>query len=644
MLGAAPVVALANNGGSQAPLPSGLLKNPVSSPTGKDVFGNSVGPSIPVGEPDSTPASEPAILSSDGAAQTITDGQTKLAGLANKGTTIGTNGSATYADGSAVPAPAGAVYNPDSGQYEAADGKTYSVAEFYGDEANGVVPDDEYAAVEKLFAPLKANLDASTLSSVNTIQQQYELLKSQQQQANASAEASSNRSLMLGGTRRYAPLDASGIALAKTTDGLNAIAALDAKENAAISTAQQAQQSGDMNLMLDQIKQAEDIRTQKQSTAATVTDAISKANDALATQRQQQQIDNAVASALSSGTTDSAQILSKLTGAGLSVTSDQVATSLKNFAATTGAADIKGLTGDVGNFYTLKATPGALPSSILALPPDQQLAAYIKMVNQAKSTAVPKTTAPTPDPSGSGSDGQVPLSKTGQAWVTAVLNGNATMQQVPAAIRDEVAVGLTDQPQTAYSPLAASRFSTAANRIVSNYIKLPQYELTANGLPYLQRIDAAMKNPGAVSDQDLLDSLTKLNTAGNAISDAQVAIITNGQSWADSVGVALNKLQNGGVLSDNQRQQIQKIAGAIYANYQKGYQPVYDQVTSQLKASGIPEAFWTIPDLNNLSAQIGTSDPSHPNIGSSTTLDSFLASGAPSSGNASVDWGTAMSQ
>jgi hypothetical protein len=190
-----------------------------------------------------------------------------------------------------------------------------------------------------------------------------------------------------------------------------------------------------------------------------------------------------------------------------------------------------------------------------------------------------------------------------QSWGQAVLAGNATMQQVPNQHRDSVSMLLTQMPTSAYSPQAASRFSMAANRISSNYIKLPQYELTANGLPYLQRIDAALKTPGSVSDQDLLDSLTKLNTAGNAITDAQVRLITDGKSWADTVNTMANKFQNGGVLSNNQREQIHTIANAIFNNYKKGYQPVYDQVTKQLKASGIPEAFWGIPDLNKLSDQ-----------------------------------------
>lgn len=196
------------------------------------------------------------------------------------------------------------------------------------------------------------------------------------------------------------------------------------------------------------------------------------------------------------------------------------------------------------------------------------------------------------------------------SYIAGILNGNITsIASVPAQYRDQVALGLNDQPAAAYSPLAASRNTLSATRIAAHFIDLPQYQLTANGVPYLQRIDAALQNPGSVSDQDLLDSLTKLDTGGNAISDAQVKVITDGKSLSDWADTLTNKLGNGGVLSDSQRQQISKLAKATFSNYQKGYQPVYDQVTAQFKAAGIPKAFWTIPDLNNLNEQAQDGSP-----------------------------------
>jgi hypothetical protein len=187
-----------------------------------------------------------------------------------------------------------------------------------------------------------------------------------------------------------------------------------------------------------------------------------------------------------------------------------------------------------------------------------------------------------------------------KSYVANVLNGNATLRNVPMGMRGSVSVALSQAPKGAYSPTAQNLYTRSAHNITRPYTDMAQYKLTADGLPYLQRIDAALKHPGSVSDQDLLDSLTKLNTGGNAITDAQVKLITDGKSYSDWVSAVKNRFNNGGVLSDNQRQQIKRIANDIFANYRKGYQPVYEQATKQLREAGIPETFWTIPDLNKI--------------------------------------------
>ncbi len=206
---------------------------------------------------------------------------------------------------------------------------------------------------------------------------------------------------------------------------------------------------------------------------------------------------------------------------------------------------------------------------------------------------------------GSGSGVYTPGSNpTIDSWVQNVLNGNATIAQVPSALRSQVSLGITQQPQTSYSPLAASRFATAATKLTNPYTSMSGYQLVVNGQPYLDRIQAALQTPGSVSDQDLLDSLTKLNNNGSAISDVQVNIITGGKSFADTISAFSNKFANGGVLSANQRQQISTIAQNIYDNYKKSYQPIYDKATAQLESAGIPKAFWTIPDVNNLGKNV----------------------------------------
>ncbi|MES2006902.1 MAG: glucosaminidase domain-containing protein [Patescibacteria group bacterium] len=188
-----------------------------------------------------------------------------------------------------------------------------------------------------------------------------------------------------------------------------------------------------------------------------------------------------------------------------------------------------------------------------------------------------------------------------QAYVTGIQNGTITsLAQVPTQYKNVVAQAMADQGIS--TPLSDRRFVMAANGIIANYISLPEYTLTANALPYLLKLDAAMTIPGSVSDQELLDSFTKLSTAGGVITDAQVSVITGGRSLADSVDVYKKKLAQGGVLSDAQRQQIYELGQASYKNLKAGYQPIYDKATQQLQQSQIPSQYWTLPDLNTLSA------------------------------------------
>ncbi len=187
-----------------------------------------------------------------------------------------------------------------------------------------------------------------------------------------------------------------------------------------------------------------------------------------------------------------------------------------------------------------------------------------------------------------------------KAWMDQIHSGNATMQNVPAPLKTSVAEAMSGEGKAQYSPMASSRLTLAASRITKQFTDMSAYKLTADGKPYLERIQAALATPGSVSDQDLLDSLTKLNTGGNAVTDAQVKVITDGKSFSDMASTFANKFKNGGVLSPNQRQQISTIANAIYSNYAKNYQPIYEQAAKQLTDAGIPKSFWTIPDLNSI--------------------------------------------
>lgn len=375
-----------NNGGTPAPTPAPAA--PVVPNTTKAAVQAAPYASVtPV--QNRQPATEPAVVSSSTIPDTIAKNTQTLKDLSSKGTYVGQDGNLYHSDGSLVPAPAFAETGPNNTWN--AGGQQYGAEPNYtgGDES-----DPDTKQINDLLAGLKQSLDSSTKSQVDTIEQQHALLTGQQQDANTRAGASRQSALLASGSR-YTPFDASGTMLAQTSYGLQAIAALDAQENAAISAAKKAQNDGDQQIADKAIGYVQQLRTQKQAAAQKLIDSQSTALQAQQKQQQQSIRDTGIADLVTQGMTDPAQILSTLNANGGDYTADDVAGVLKQIATNTGAVGIKGLTGDVGNFYALKQTPGALPSSILALPDEQQLPAYISMVNEAKKGVVsPATGAP----------------------------------------------------------------------------------------------------------------------------------------------------------------------------------------------------------------------------------------------------------
>lgn len=151
-----------------------------------------------------------------------------------------------------------------------------------------------------------------------------------------------------------------------------------------------------------------------------------------------------------------------------------------------------------------------------------------------------------------------------------------------------------------YGARTTQALTSAASSVVSSYIASPEYEAVANGAVYLNRIAGAMANPGSVSDNDLLDAITKLDTGGQAITDAQVSTITGGRSTLDSIQVLAQKVANGGVLSANQRATIQKLASLVFDNYQSTLAPLYSQTLNNLSGEGLTPEQAGLLDFNGI--------------------------------------------
>lgn len=142
--------------------------------------------------------------------------------------------------------------------------------------------------------------------------------------------------------------------------------------------------------------------------------------------------------------------------------------------------------------------------------------------------------------------------------------------------------------QTSYYGARTEQSLTgAAGNIAQDYTTSPEYQAVSNGALYLNRISTDIQNPGSVSDQSMLDAITKLDTGGNAITEGQLQTLTGGRSIADSISVLQKKLAKGGVLSNDQRNQISTIAQQIFQNYQDSLAPLYSQTLNNLQQNGL---------------------------------------------------------
>lgn len=237
---------------------------------------------------------------------------------------------------------------------------------------------------------LKAQADAITASQIDNIKAQFEQLIQQQQVANETQLGGVKNALLTGGvtgkgsSAQYAPISSQNIIAAQTKYGLQQIADLQSKENAAIIQAQQAGLNQDYQLMNELNQQIRTVRDEKIKAATELSQKIAAQNQKQAEIAIQASRDSAIADLVSKGISDPKQILDYLnySESGKQIgdfTAKEVSDTLKNIASNLGT-DVKGMSADAQEFYNLQKMPNGLPASILALP-DQasQLAAYIKL-------------------------------------------------------------------------------------------------------------------------------------------------------------------------------------------------------------------------------------------------------------------------
>lgn len=326
--------------------------------------------------PSTETAVEPSVVSSSNISENVIPQNAQdLSGWDSGGVTVDDQGIAHYSDGSYATAPSNAVQNED-GTYTAG-GLTYAV----GPNTSN---DPDLQSMYDTISGMKQGTDANTLATIKGIEGQYTGLITNANAATAPNNKAIKNAMLLTGTSRYAPADAASEATVQMQRGLATIADLQSKENSAIASAQTAGSNNDQKLLDQYLTIAKQARQDKQTAAAALAKTVATATTKQQTTANTASIDAAIEQEIAAGNTDPGKILTNLNAQGLSgVTAAQVSKSLGDLLTTTGATDVKDLTGDVKNFEALSQIPGGLPSSILALPQDQQLAAYINMVHAA---------------------------------------------------------------------------------------------------------------------------------------------------------------------------------------------------------------------------------------------------------------------
>lgn len=267
-------------------------------------------PSQPISGLSPTPGTgkpiESTVLSSTNIDQKNQDNTSKVSSAQTPGQTSGSDGFVRNADQSFAEAPSDAtiVSDPNTGnQTWQSGGMTYALG-----NSGGKISSDPYVqGIYEQFTTLKGQMDATGAANIENIRNSYNDLIRQQGQANASNEASTYSLLARGGSLQTE--SSGGIIHAQVSDGLSKISDLTNKENAAIISAQQAMQTGDMNMLDKQLTIANTARTERQN-------AAQKLNDSIQTATSQAKKDSAIMSIISSGTTDPSAILAKLKAQG----------------------------------------------------------------------------------------------------------------------------------------------------------------------------------------------------------------------------------------------------------------------------------------------------------------------------------------
>lgn len=260
---------------------------------GYDVLGNPVsGTPLSTGGANSTGiTSTPTTISGDKSG-TITDNTAKVneIGSTVTGNVTGADTYERYSNGDWANAPTDAVQSIDENGRTtwSSGGRNYYLAP---DTAENMNPADKQS--KDLLDQIKSQTDAAFASQISAVKAQFDSLLKQQADVNMRQLASVDQTLLMGGTSRYAQLNAAGINSGQINYGIQKISELQTQENSAVSALISAQASKDYEIVGKQLDLIAKIKADKQKSVNDLNDKLAAAAKDLRDYKQKEREDAA---------------------------------------------------------------------------------------------------------------------------------------------------------------------------------------------------------------------------------------------------------------------------------------------------------------------------------------------------------------
>jgi hypothetical protein len=199
----------------------------------------------------------------------------------------GADGFQRKADGNVAVAPVGAIRQED-GTYTY-NGKKYNSSEVASE-------DTTLAEIQKQKQSMYSGIDIQTARQIEAIENQFKVLRQQQEASNVAQEKARMKGLLMSGTARYAQTGGEDIMGAQITTGIQSIASLNAQEQSLIVSAQSAAEDKKYKLLDSIMTDVRKTRDEKIATAKEVNDKIIEEQKKQAEITKQINKENAIAS------------------------------------------------------------------------------------------------------------------------------------------------------------------------------------------------------------------------------------------------------------------------------------------------------------------------------------------------------------